>query len=428
MSGTVKEAQYLYRRLRTNRLTIPGSQLATTGSTIALSVKSQMFVLPGDATWVRFRIANNSGAAFTFKAIIAPTSQIGNGWSPYFIDGSVDTNGASFSSVTFAQAGADSTPDQYASGGVAFMDIPIGGAWSDWMPLAAASSGSSVLLPRLDATTDQRLLLFRGQATAGTGWAFGENPNSGGIILDTANTGGFSSNFTSVTGISTPSAQNYVTNSFFHAQAAQVISNKAGYTMLTIGSSVASGFTSTNNRSSWNRIAANSLSNAYGAPFSALWSSYNSNTVTFANIFAGAFLNINLFKPDFVLIQVNNRSENAGGATKAVADSCWAYVQQAVALTIKNGGIPILVTVPPFYTETPSTTEEVFRVLNNTRARTSGLIVFDLDAILTDGGNPARIRTAYNDSGDNIHAGDTGQAVAGAALQVLIANLVLRFL
>jgi hypothetical protein len=182
------------------------------------------------------------------------------------------------------------------------------------------------------------------------------------------------------------------------------------------------GATTTNNRNPFVRIAAKALTTQTGAAFATVCNVVN-GALTMAHWAPRALININRVNPDFTLIQVTSRNDPI---TAAQQDIVWRSVEDIADRAIRNGGIPILVTATPWPPgHAPTAIEDGYRQINNNRARASGLPCFDYDALLSDGGSPARLLPIYNDCGDQAHPGNTGHAYAATVFEGFLRRLVL---
>ena len=396
---------------RSVRLTAPPSYDADQFSTFGGATKSRLIQLPADVDFVRLVFGNQTGSSFTLNAYIAPTARAGNGWAPYKADGTVDTT--LFRSVTFNGTGADRNPEDNPGTAAPLATIPANTAifYSDWMRVSGT-------MPRIDSADPQRLLLVRTASQSGMGW--GSHTNNIGLLTDPANVGGVSACFSSRTSIATLTASDFVADNYTHITGIQFVSRVPGYTVSYCGSSIVSGVTTTNGRSCFPRIACHALSIATGVPFVAFANIANGIPVT-PLVAASTLVNIAASKPDFVLIQVANRND---AHTVAQQDITWRYVREIADATTRNGGTPILVTCTPWPpANAPDAATDNIRQINNIRARQSGLPCFDYDALLSDGGSPARLLPIYNDTGDQTHPGNTGHAYAATFLASLLRTL-----
>ncbi len=367
----------------------------------------------GDPEFIRFVFSNGANAAYTLKGYWAPTARVGNGWAPCRPDGEADPS--LFAPITFNGGGADLVPADTAGGNALSATIPPNtpAYFSDWMP-------AGHLLPRTDAADGTRLALVRTQPTS-TEWGFGIGA-ADGINIDDPLVGGVSAHFASDAPIDDLAAANFQPDRFTHLVAVQVLSRKPGYSVVYAGSSILTGTTTAPlNRQCFTRIACRAMTRA-GIPFAAMKA--NVNGVPHTNVFAASALaKIETLQPDFVLIQVSNR--NDGPYDRATQDRLWAHVTDMAEATVRRGGLPILVTATPWNPgNAPDAATDAMRQVNNDRARRSGMVVFDYDALLTDGGLPARLLPKYNDSGDETHPGITGHALAGERLAALFTSLV----
>jgi hypothetical protein len=367
----------------------------------------------GDPELIRFVFSNGNKAAYTLKGYWAPTARVGNGWTPCRPDGEADPS--LFAPITFNGGGADLAPTDTPPGDALIATIRPNTAayFSDWMP-------AGHLLPRIDAADGMRLALVRTRPTS-TEWGFGIGAAEG-VHNDDPITGGVSALFASDAPIDDLASASFQPDRFTHLVAVQVISRTRGYTVVYAGSSILTGTTTVPlNRQCFTRIACHAMTRM-GIPFAAIKA--NVDGVPSTGVFAASTLaKIETLQPDFVLIQVSNR--NDGPYDRATQDRIWGHVTDMAEATIRHGGLPILVTATPWNPgNAPDAATDAMRQVNNDRARRSGMVVFDYDALLTDGGSPARLLPKYNDSGDETHPGLTGHAFAGERLAALFTSLV----
>jgi hypothetical protein len=260
----------------------------------------------------------------------------------------------------------------------------------------------------------------RSQSTS-QAWGHGIGA-TGGVSHDTPDVGGVSAHFASNGRIDDLADSGFKPDNNTHVLAVQVQSRVRGYTVLYAGSSILTGSTTEPlNRQCFTRIACRAMTRKR-IPFAAVKANVHGIPYT-PLVAASALAKIEALQPDFVLIQVSNRNDSPYDV--ATQDRLWQHVMEMADATTRHGGLPILVTATPWNPgNAPDAATDAMRQYNNNRARASGMVVFDYDALLTDGGSPARLLPQYNDSRDETHPGITGHLFAGERLAALFSDLV----
>ncbi len=108
------------------------------------------------------------------------------------------------------------------------------------------------------------------------------------------------------------------------------------------------------------------------------------------------------FRPSFVVIQPASLNGGGAGLDSANADSAVANALQWCRALRDQRIIPILRTIVPSGTLTP--TQEANRIAINTAMRSSGEAVFDIDYIVRDPSNTSQILPAYQLDSTHLNA------------------------
>jgi collagen type VII alpha len=401
------------RKLRMGASSINSSTGELTFST---STKSVLVTIPTDADYVRFLFrSRHLSGPMTIQGYFAPTSQVGNGWSVYDANGTVQTATPTWwVPINFANNGADvDVVDQpLTPTPTAIVPNNATDYWSDWMPITTTQ--------RIDGGFG-RLILVRTQATVNP-WGL-QTISDNGITTDPSSINTSEALFASNTAVSTTSASDFVPNGLTSVFQTQFYSRPPGILLLTVGSSICSGTNTLNQRASWARIAAAAATNA-GVPTISVFNNLLALPLT-ANFIQPAIRNIRELKPSIVAIQVSNRNDTPYSVSQA--NTTWKGVMSIAEVAQQNGAIVVLVTATPWSSgSAPTAVEDGFRQINNNLARafapiSAGFALFDYDAVVSDGGSPARLQDIYG--GDTDHPNDAGHAAAGAVFASMLSIL-----
>lgn len=131
-------------------------------------------------------------------------------------------------------------------------------------------------------------------------------------------------------------------------------------------------------------------------------------------------------RPEIAVLPIY--SPNDGKPSETIANMMWSETIAAAEIVEAYGGVAILCTgIPAPPSIIPDTTREAFRTSLNMRARsqTSRLLI-DLDAAISDGGNPARLSRIYDVDGLQIHPNDRGQQAMAVPAQMAIWSALKR--
>lgn len=402
--------------------TLRGASLPINISTgrfpFSTSTKSVLMTVPTDVDFVRILLRNaNPSGAMIIKGYAAPTSQVGNGWSSYDSAGAVQTASPWWIPFNFANQGADLSPGEQEATVVNAFSVPNDDKyyWSDWSPITT--------IPRTDGGSG-RLVLLRTQGLTNPWGPQTLGPT--GISVDVAEINTSESLFASSQGVSSLGATDFSANGLTHVCAMQYMSRPPGITILTIGSSITGGTATTNLRTTWGRVAAKTLTDA-GIPTQCFLSNGPAGlSPTEENLMSEAIPFIKQLKPNIVCIQVANRNNTPYSV--AMSDLVWKKAMAMAQYAQDNGAIVILVTATPWAsTSAPTAVEDGYRQINNDLARafantTTGFALFDYDAVITDGGSPARCQAMYG--GNTDHPNDAGHIAAGAVLAGVITKIL----
>jgi lysophospholipase L1-like esterase len=180
------------------------------------------------------------------------------------------------------------------------------------------------------------------------------------------------------------------------------------------GDSIVQGVAGTAVYLSWAQRAAAALS-TLSAPVSAVNCGFQGQTVEQALASLDAYVSV--MRPHIVCVpcySVNNTQ--TAPALAAALNAGLAFANKCQ----RSGMQPVLFTGLP---SNLSAGTDALRLATNTSIRNAGFPFIDFDAALSDGATPARISVA-NNSGDNVHPNETGQALMGTTAQAVLATLL----
>lgn len=350
----------------------------------------QAQMMPGAFSAARAIYLNHSTSLSGVKAAFAPSSVWGNG---YEADGTwVD--------ATFGGATTGTIP----AGSISGLNATYGVLATDWSELTSLGTQHILMCRTYAAGNLPSLSVDSARVTSyntiAPGLQFGtwSRQSFDGV----ADKPGFSS--------PAPTASSRVCPAIL-----QVRTRKRGLSIMGIGSSNFMGQGTTSDNNSFGFQAVKSLL-AEGFPCS--WTNEGIAGTTSANWLVRFNGLVDVVLPDVALINTwtTNDGDTAAAAqagisrTFAIAEAC-----------LQKGIVPILVTAPPHIGNTVVT--DAHRIWANTQAReATGLLVADIDAVLSDGATPARLVPAYN-SGDGTHLNDAGAAAAAAVILPLLRRI-----
>lgn len=373
-----------------------------------------------EAEWDLVRLVwdNDSINPYTVSSCyVAPTADINaaGGYQPVDAGG----NAVPWTQVTFNAAGADSKPTDLLTGAVTSLVVPaspIGGAafksygFSDWArvpSIAPANPAAQVrfLAIRTYFATAGRAPRFDDLALAlASPYAAGRINPSRWVSGDYAS-GGALPTTTVDTQLVTPAT-------------VQVYSRAVGFTLLTNGDSITQGTGSTSGLLGWALMACLQVT-AAARPVALLNGGWGGQDT--ASMHRRAITDIDLFRPS--VITIATFSPNDG--TPMTAEAVSAALGRALSVADyarSRGVVPILVTPIPL--NRLSAAEDAWRMRTVTALRAmaaSGrVLVFDMDAVVSDGATPARIVPAFN--ADNVHLNDLGNRVCCQAFVPVLAR------
>lgn len=400
--------------------------IGTAGGLTAMSTNSTVAnVLHVEAQFdsIRLAFANDSitTPAPIDGVIIAPTSAYNDGVNPLNAAGGA----GSWTTVTFNNACADKRPDQQTSGSTTTATIAVTTSatkpticWSDWMQVSslARTDGNfgALLMVRIYASgANTRLPFSSGGTSWNAQWASAAGYRSYASFVQ------FGAN-----GVATPSALNApLAYSYVAPYSLQYYARARAVNWLAIGDSIVQGTGGSASGSfGW------PIRIAYGLSTASLPLELANNGVpsqTSANWTADSIPKLLTGKFGLVTIPVWTPNDSN---TQAAADAAIARAFQIAELARQNGAVPVLITAIP-YAGINSGAADAYRLGNNAKAlaaRAAGYLVCDMDAVISDGASPARIKSAL-DSGDGTHPNDTGYtAMDGACRPVIAAAMALR--
>ena len=373
--------------------------------------------LEGDFDLVRLVFENDSATTYAVTAAtVCPVAQENSsgGYIPLDKDGATQA----WTSVTFNAAGADTLPPQ-ATGSTATFTVPaITGtnvksySFSDWIRVSS--------IPPHATFTNQNLRLLatrvyfsgagRGQyAWSATETSFNSNSVSLGRIIATARVAGNAT--TTTTALSSPTK-----DGTFTPQGVQYYSRARGATVMALGDSITQGEGTASYVASYGHTACANVSVPGTRPVSFVNAGWTGQTSL--QVHDRGVREIDAFRPDVVAIMTF--TPNDGQPTQAIVNLAWSRAMSLAHYAISKGAVPILLTPAP-WSSTTSATDPFRRQLTtraNALAATGAMLVCDVDTVLSDGADPARFKTAYNN--DGIHPNEAGHAAMAAAFEPVL--------
>lgn len=394
--------------LRSRRLLSPAM-----GDLVANRTTHSFWGLEGEFDLVRLVHENDTASTYSIdKAAIAAVGHENAAGGR----AAVDAAGAAVSwvPVTYNNAGVDALPPS-PSGSTATVTVPAiaGGllknyAVSDWMRVPSIAPLGGGDLRYLAVRTYSALTAMRASIIYGVvNSDFNPSLASGRVVGAYHATGDF------VAGGGTFS----VSNGVLAPQAIQYYARARGATVLSIGDSLTQGSTTSGNCNSYVHQACAALSRP-GRQVSHVNGGWSGQTQ--ANFYLRGFQEIDLFRPEVVLIAAC--SPNDGVATAAGFDLMFSKAMDLAHYAITKGAVPILATGVPF--SSYGTTGDTFRKIVNTRVRSlgaaGGMLVVDASAAVTDGGLPQELPQVSFRGSDGQHLNDAGHtAICSAFLPAL---------
>ena len=209
-----------------------------------------------------------------------------------------------------------------------------------------------------------------------------------------------------------------VNSEYMPAALIQVVSARQAFVVGVTGDSTSQGYGTDGNHNSFINKACRSLT-TIAKPVVMLNLAYAGKTSPYFHAMASKWIDDQLQRPDIMFIQVY--SQNDGTFTTA---NCEAAYARAVLLAQKCksvGVIPVLMTLAPTTFITTSGQDAVRKTING-YIRGGFYPYLDLDAVFSDGADPARIISAY--TVDGVHHSEAGEtALVPSVVAVLQAQL-----
>jgi lysophospholipase L1-like esterase len=379
------------------------------------------YALDGHVDLVRLVFANDTAAAMVINAAsVAPSARLGAGFAPV----NAEDAPASWTSLGFNNAGADLPFQDQLTGSAPSLSVPAT-ADANNPSLACTDWGQVSTIDRIDEPGGLPLLFVRSfaattarapAATAGdfsnaAGWA---SVNQGRTIVQGAKTGDFTS--TNQAGFVAPITANDILPVF----GLQFYRRAPGFSVMTIGDSLALGFKTIANANSFGFQACAALSTP-ARPVTHLNAA--ASGFTSAQYMARAYREIELFRPNVVLVPAMTPND-AANLTVSDVNLALSRMLALCSFCQSRGIVAVLVTAVPFINYTAA--EDVLRQAINLQVRKIAAAgtqpVIDADAAVTDGASPARPRPGLTvgPNADGTHLTDPGHAViAAVAIPVL---------
>ncbi len=369
----------------------------------------------GDPIWVQFIYWTDNGTYTIDKAIYAPSSTVGDGFTPTNASGATDQT--MWKNITFNNGGVDTPPWSQASGSTLSLSVSAPASpysfsfpdlvFSDWMPLTP--------LYRLDGTNGLPLMHHRAYfATSGRATTL----SLGNANLSPICNRDFLAFNCTADAVGTPSAMAASNSGIVVPYMVRYYSTRPGATLLSIGDSTVQGSHTVGGYSGYPTIAA-ALASTPACPISCCQQGWTGQTIS--QYMQRGIDRVRRLKPTFATIEVCSPNDPISISS---SDAAWNQVEAAIRACQENGTTPILVTATPWATTT-SSDDDVRRKRNNVRAYNSGLPVLDWDTLISNGANPARLLSQY-DGGDGIHPNDAAHMAAAQALAPLLRSLVVQ--
>ena len=367
------------------------------------------WAVDGEFDLVRPFWLNRSASSFTLDAVrIAPSAQLGNGYSPTDSGGSA----IAMTQLTFNDAGAvQGFPS--ASGAATSVTVPA--PTDTYYPSCIAADWVQISsLPRVDSADGKPLVMVRAYSAQQGNWSAGttadminggawETQNRGRVIRAyQKGTGDFTNAF--VAPVNGP-------NATFACSGLQFYSRAAGATVMPVGDSLNQGHIIDGGQFYTPAHFASAALTRVGRPVTFLNAARSGgNSLQF---FSHARTMFDLFKPDVVVISVWTPNDTR---TRAAADLCFARAMAFADYVRRAGAVPILSTAVPYAL---GAADDLLRRTNNDLARASGLPLSDYDAAVSDGAIPGRTLAEYL-APTGAHLNADGYAACGAVLAPVI--------
>ena len=205
----------------------------------------------------------------------------------------------------------------------------------------------------------------------------------------------------------------------------RLLGGARGLTFLTCGDSTFQGSYTTISQNCFGRQAAALLSTP-ATPVSFVNCGYSGQQ--HAAIYTNALNHAAVYKPDVIVFETLSPNDLF---TQASSDASLGRTVQFLDYCYSNTIVPILTTALPW--NGVSGAQESVRIAHNAKVRAfaaSGVLVADFDAAMTDGGSPAKLRSAFtvypsnNIDAATAHPGDAGHAQMAATLAPALSKIL----